>query len=189
MMGFCSSGEFFFLSFFFLILIFKTYYYFYTFIPLFDFPTLLFPLQLIFNVYKPSSTFSFFPSLSTYFLVLFSLFYSPIGSSFKFCFPVCALVSFAQVDVIFGFLCLPGQSIVLYFCWTVLILLMGVYVYNHTFHCCHKPVPLHWASAVLWSFPFLFILPFFFFSHFITLTFNFLNLLYLFYIYSFVCLS
>ena len=31
--------------------------------------------------------------------------------------------------MIFGFLCSLGQSIVLYFCWTVLILLMGVYVY------------------------------------------------------------
>ena len=30
------------------------------------------------------------------------------------CFPVCALVSFVLVDIIFGFLCLPGQSIVLY---------------------------------------------------------------------------
>ena len=44
-------------------------------------------------------------------------------------FSSCALVSFVLVDIIFGFLCLPGQSIVLYFCWTVLILLMGVYVY------------------------------------------------------------
>ena len=30
--------------------------------------------------------------------------------------------------IIFGFLCSPGQSIVFNFCWTVLILLMGVYV-------------------------------------------------------------
>ena len=30
--------------------------YFYTFIPLFAFPTILFPLQLIFNIYKSSST-------------------------------------------------------------------------------------------------------------------------------------
>jgi len=34
-----------------------------------------------------------------------------------------------KVDKNFGFLCLLGQSIVLYVCWTVLILLMGVYVY------------------------------------------------------------
>ena len=49
---FCGVYFFFFL--FSLILIFKTYYYFSTFIPLFAFHTVLFPLQLIFNVYKSS---------------------------------------------------------------------------------------------------------------------------------------
>ena len=28
----------------------------------------------------------------------------------------------------FGFLCLPGQSTVLYFCWALLTLLMGVHI-------------------------------------------------------------
>ena len=37
--------------------------------------------------------------------------------------------SFVLVDIIFGFLYSLGHPIVLYFCWTVLILLMGVYVY------------------------------------------------------------
>ena len=37
-----------------LILNFKAYYYFSTFIPSFAFPTVLFPFQLIFNVYKSS---------------------------------------------------------------------------------------------------------------------------------------
>ena len=46
-----------------------------------------------------------------------------------FVFQFLLLVSFVLVDIIFGFLCLLGQSIVLYFCWPVLILLMGVYVY------------------------------------------------------------
>jgi len=63
------------------------------------------------------------------------------------------LVSFVLVYIIFGFLCLPGQCIVLYFCWTVLILLMGIYVYvymymcifSHTFYCCYKPLPLCWV--------------------------------------------
>ena len=32
-------------------------------------------------------------------------------------------------NINFDFLCSPGQSTVLYFCWTVLTLLMGVYVY------------------------------------------------------------
>ena len=71
---------------------------------------------------------SFLAFLSTYLLVLFLLLYSSIGTSLEFCFPVCALDSFVLVDVTFGSFCLPGQSTVLYFCWTVLILLMGVYV-------------------------------------------------------------
>ena len=37
-----------------------------------------------------------------------------------------------MVDIIFGFLCSLGQPIVFYFCWTVLILLMGIYVYSTT---------------------------------------------------------
>ena len=54
--------------------------FFFTFIPLFAFPTILFPLQLIFNVYKSSlftsiqlciPILSFFPFLSTYLLVSF----------------------------------------------------------------------------------------------------------------------
>jgi len=73
--------------------------------------------------------YSFFPFLSTYLLLSFPLLYSPIGTLLWFCFPVFALVSFVLEYIIFGFLCLPGQSIILYFCWTVLILLMGVYVY------------------------------------------------------------
>ena len=57
----------------------------------------------------------FFPFLSTYLLVLFSLLCSPIGTLLLFCFPVCALVSFVLVDTIFGFFCSLGQSIVLFF--------------------------------------------------------------------------
>ena len=53
MLGFCSSLEISFF-FFFLILIFKSIIIFSTFIPLFVFPTVLSPLQLIFNVYKSS---------------------------------------------------------------------------------------------------------------------------------------
>ena len=77
-MGFCSSLEFSFFIFLFLfssffslfiILIFKTCYSFSTFIPLFAFPTVLFPLQLIFNVYK-----SFYLSLFN-FVYLFFLFF------------------------------------------------------------------------------------------------------------------
>ena len=38
---------------------------------------------------------------------------------------------FVLADIIFGSLHSLGQFIVLYFCWTVLILLMGVYVYMY----------------------------------------------------------
>ena len=48
------------------------------------------------------------------------------NENWPFCF---SYFCFYLVDVIFSFLCLPGQSIVLYFCLTILILLMGVYVY------------------------------------------------------------
>ena len=102
--GVILSSPFFFLPFFFsflffIILIFKTYYIFSTFIPSFAFPTVLFPLQLIFNIYKSFSStsvqfcisiLSFFPFLSMYLLVLFSLLYSPVDTFLYFCFPVCA---------------------------------------------------------------------------------------------------
>ena len=72
--------------------------------------------------------FSFLLFLSTYLLVLFSLLYSPIGTLLYFYFLVCAVVSFVLVDIIFGFLCSPGQSTALYFCLNLFTLLMGVYV-------------------------------------------------------------
>ena len=64
------------------------------------------------------------------------------------------------------------------------------YIFSHTSYCCKKPLPLYWAFAVLWSYPFFpfflssifFLFPFFY-------NFNFLNLLLFFYIYSFVCFS
>ena len=77
-----------------------------------------------------SLAYLFFLFLSTYLLVLFSLLYSQLAPCFSFVFQfVLQIVSFVLVEIIFGFLCLLGQSFVLYFCWTVFILLMGVYVY------------------------------------------------------------
>ena len=78
-----------------------------TFIPLFAFPTLLLPLQLVFNIYKCSliylyltlHIYSFFPFLSTYLLILFSLLYSPIGTLLQFCFLVYALISLVLEDI------------------------------------------------------------------------------------------
>ena len=69
---------------------------------------------------------------------------------------------------------------------------MYMNIFSHTFYCCYKPLHLHWAFAVLWSFPFFFFFLFSFFFHFFYFSlfynFNFLNLLYFFYICSFVCL-
>ena len=33
-------------------------------------------------------------------------------------------------------------------------LFMYICISSHIFYCCYKPLPLHWAFAVLWSFPF-----------------------------------
>ena len=188
--AFCSSVEFFFL-----ILLFQPIIIFSTFIPLFDFPTVLFPLQLLFNVYKSSSI--IYLTLHIYSLFLFFLsFPLNIFVSFIFIvlflnwylalvlFPSFALVCFVLVDIIFGFFCSLGQSTVHYFCWTVLILLMGVYVYvyiqSHFFvvviNFCLYVGLLQFCGAFLFSFLF-----------FITLIF--LNVFYFFYTYSFVCLS
>ena len=139
MLGFCSSVEFSFIfslslslfNFLNLLLVFLHLFLYLLFL-------LLFSPCLILNTYKSYSftstelcisILSFFPFLSTYLLVLFSLLYSPIGTLLQFCCPVCTLVSLVLADIIFGFLCLPDQPIVLYFCWTVLTLLMYVYVY------------------------------------------------------------
>ena len=53
---FISFSFFYFIFFIILLLIFQTYYIFSTFIPLFAFPTVLFPWESICNVYKSSST-------------------------------------------------------------------------------------------------------------------------------------
>ena len=64
-------------------------------------------------------------------------------------------------------------------------------VYSVTFYCYYKPLHLHWAFAVLWSFPFF---PFFssfrFFKSFLFFyNFNFFKPIIFFLHYSFVCLS
>ena len=33
---------------------------------------------------------------------------------------------------------------------------MYIWIFNHTFYCCYKPLPLRWSFAVMWSFLFLF---------------------------------
>ena len=110
-----------------------------------------FCINLLSHQQDSSVYFSFSLSPSTYMLVLFSLLHSPAAPSFR-CFPGCALVSFVLLDIIFGFLCSPGQSIALNFCWTVLILLwvyMYMCIFSHTFYCFYKLLPLCWAFAVL----------------------------------------
>ena len=114
----------------------------------------LFNLAYLFFLSFPLTVF-----VSFIFIALFPTWHLALVLFSSLCFN-----SFLLVDIIFGFLCSLGQSIVLYFCWTVLILLMGIYVYvyiQHTFYCCYKPLPLGWAFAVLWSFPF-FLFSFFF---------------------------
>ena len=108
-------------------------------VPSFAIPTVLLPLQLIFNIYKSSLSTSNFALL--FFLLFLSFFHTIVSFLFivffiswhlaLVCFSVCGLFSFVLNwwILFFGFLCSPGQSIVPYFCWTILILLMGVYVY------------------------------------------------------------
>ena len=63
-------------------------------------------------------------------------------------------------------------------------------VFSHIFYHCYKPLPLCWAFATLWSYPFFsFFLSSSIFSFSLFYNFNFLSLLYFLYIYSFVCLS
>ena len=73
------------------------------------------------------------------------------------------LPSFVLVDII-------CQVNLLYFIfvglfWFCLWVYIYVCIFSHTFYCCYTPLPLRWAFAVLWSFPFFFsfacLLPFF----------------------------
>ena len=43
-------------------------------------------------------------------------------------------------------------------------------IFRHSFYCCYKHLPLHWAFAILWSFPFFF--NFLFFSLFYNFNFQ-----------------
>ena len=157
-------------------------------LPLFNFAYafFLFFLSIPLNIFVSFIFFAFFPNWHLA-LVLFS----------SLCF--CALVTFVLVDIIFGFLCLSGQSIVLYFCWTVLILLMSVYVYvyiqSHFFivvlNLCIYIGLLQFCGVFLFFFFFFFLsfFCFFFFSFlfFIFLTFNYFKPI-IFFLHLFLCL-
>ena len=43
--------------------------------------------------------------------------------------------------------------------WFWFCLCMYMYIFSHTFYC-YKPLPLHWALTVLWSFPYFFLFSF-----------------------------
>ena len=106
---------------------------------------------------------SFFPFLSTYLLVLFSLLYSLLGTLLYFCVPVCALISFVLVDIIL--VSFVRWVNLLYFIFVGLIwfcLCVYMCIFGHNFYCCYKPLPLYWAFAILWGFPFLPLFSFFF---------------------------
>ena len=98
------------------------------------------------------------------FLMTFATGRVPHSGPQQFCFLFCALITFVPVDIIFGFVCSLGQSIVLNFCWTLLILLMGVYVYvsiqSHFLLLYISASILDFCSSVEFSFFSLF--PFFF---------------------------
>ena len=40
--------------------------------------------------------------------------------------------------------------------WFCLQVYKYMCICSHTFYCCHKPLPVCWAFAVLWTFPFFF---------------------------------
>ena len=110
------------------------------------------------------SFFIFFLSFPLHIFVCFifiALF--PTGHLALALFSSCALVNFILVDIIYGFLCSLGQSIVLYVGLFRFWLWVHMYmcIFSHTFYCCYKALPLCWAFAVLWSF--LFFISFFFF--------------------------
>ena len=98
-------------------------------------------------------------------LLLFSLLYSPSGSLLYCYFPVCALVSFVLVDIIFGFL---SRSI---YC-TLFLLVWFYFAYGCICKCVYSAtlfivvinlcLYLCWVSAVLWSSLFLPVFLFFF---------------------------
>ena len=66
--------------------------------------------------------------------------------------------------------------------WFCLCMYMYMYIFSHTFYCCYKPLPLHWALTVLCSFPYFFLFSF------VILIFDIFKPIF-FNIYSFVCLS
>ena len=119
------------------------------------------------------------------FVSLIFMLYSPVVTLLQFCFPVCVqLVLFLTGRYNFWFPFFTGSIYCTLFLFDCFDFTYGyICIFSHTFYCCQKPLPLYWAFAVLWSFPF-FLLYSFFFS-----IFNFLNLLYFFYLYIFVCLS
>ena len=78
----------------------------------------------------------------------------------------------------------PGKNTGMFSLWVY----MCMYIFSHTFYCCYKRLPLHWAFALLWSFPFFFLSSStFFFSFFIVLIFNFLKPI-IFFLHLFLCL-
>ena len=104
----------------------------------------------------------FLPFLSTYCCFYFHCFIPQLAPCFCFVFRFVLLVSFVLVDIIFGFLCLLGQSIVLCFCWPVLILLMGIYVYIQPHFLLLLNLCLYVGLLQFLEFSFFFLVSFFF---------------------------
>ena len=95
MLGFCSSMEFSFSIYF----IFKPIIIFSTFIPVFVFPTVLFPLQLIFSIFK----YSYLPLFNLHICSLFFLFF-PLNIFVSFIF-IALFLNWHLALVLFSSLC------------------------------------------------------------------------------------
>ena len=140
-------------------------------LPLFNFTYLFFLFFVSFplNIFVSLIFIDIFPNWHLALVLFSSLYFSQFCSGrYNFWFPMFT-----------GSICL---RVYMYMC-----------VFSHTFYCCYKPLPLHWAFAALWSFPFFFffffLLPFYFsFLFFRIFIFIFLEELIIFFLHLFLCL-
>ena len=127
-------------------------------LPLFNFAHLFFLYFLSFplNVFVSFIFIALFPNWHLALVLFSSLCFSQFCSGrYNFRFPLYAGSSYCTLFLLncFDF----AYQVYIYMC-----------IFSNTFYCCYKPLPLHWAFAVLWSFPFFFLLFFFVISFFKT---------------------
>ena len=97
------------------------------------------------------SLFSFFPFLSIYFLVLFSLLYFPLGNLLQFCFPVSALVLFLTGKYNFLFPLFTGSVCCTLFLLDYFHFAHGYCVYSIILiiNCLILLLPFVWCSSLV----------------------------------------